>query len=61
MDLEIDARANCLFLSTALMILRITRDQNLPFSDLRQKKRRKHKNPLHLKLLCFLKTLPGEE
>ena len=35
---RIDVRASCSSLSTALMILQITREQYLAFNDLRQKK-----------------------
>ena len=60
MTLRIDVQASCLSLSTALMILQITRDLYLAFNYLIEK-RRKDIKLLHLELLnVFLKYCQGK-
>ena len=61
MALRIDVWAGGLSLSTALMILQISRDRYLAFNDLRREKKRKYIKPLHLELLdVFLKHCQGK-
>ena len=52
---RIDVRASFLSLSKTLMILQITRDLDLPFKDLRQKKRRKasHRKSDDIRFIYF--------